>query len=130
MFMAGFAMGTIRQGILVPIVGETLAVLMEIPFMLVICWALSKHCLTSYYLSKCLLLWRDEYTDVDTIGITSFITLLMLETFLSITVFHASLNDVQEGFSTTNGRLGLCAQLLAASFPIIQLPRQDDDNIW
>ena len=127
MFMAGFVMGAIRQIFLAPLVGDLLAVIFEIPFMLVICWYLSKQCLLSWYLCKCCLLWKEECTNVNTIGITSFLTLLLLETVLSMTLFNRSLDEIQEGFATTNGRIGLVAQLLAATFPSLQLPREDDD---
>ena len=121
MFAVGFALGVIRILWLVPLVGEVDAVLIELPIMVLFCWYLSKQCLLAWYCCKVCLVWQDDHTDVITLGITAFATLLGLEGFLAVTLLHKTLGEIEEDIASTKGNLGLAAQMLASSFPMIQL---------
>jgi len=120
MFAAGFPLGVIRITMLVPLVGELNAVLIEIPFMLLICWYLSKQCLVRLYLAL-----RDERrNNVNTMGVAAFSTLLLLESFLSLTLLDRTLGELLEDFTSAKGSTGLLAQIVTSSFPIIQMSKQ------
>jgi len=129
MFFAGFALGVIRILWLIPKFGEVQSALMEIPFMLLFCWYLSKQCLLAWYCCQVCLSWTDEHTDINTMGITAFVTLILLETFMSVTLLHKTLGEIEQDLVSTKGTVGLVAQVIASSFPMIQMAVQDRKTV-
>ena len=127
MFIAGFAMGAVRILYLEPRIGEVNSLLVEIPIMLPICWLLSKQALLSWYFLNIVLIWGDKIrkTNVDIIGVASFLTLVFLEVALSMTLFHHTFDETREELATRIGTAGLAIQLLACSFPIFQEAMQE-----
>lgn len=123
MFAAGFVMGVFRIFVLIPLLGnEVEAVLIEGPIMLAICWELSKQALMAWHvLNTCSgLFWDSYHTHADTISTVSFITLISLEVILSMTVFRRTFDETRADMATLKGSIGLAAQLLACTFPVIQ----------
>jgi hypothetical protein len=101
------------------------SVILEIPLMLLFCWYLSKQCLLAWYCCQLCLSWTDEHTEINTMGVAAFTTLILLETFLSITLLHKTLGELEEDFLSPKGKIGLTAQIIASSFPIIQMALQE-----
>ena len=111
MFGAGFCFGIIRVLLVAPSIGELPAVLVELPFMVLICWLLSK-----FYIQK-----LDSMRSGVYVGVTAFATLMLFEVALSVIVFENSLEETLQDLKTTKGKIGLVGQLLSSSFPVIQL---------
>ena len=111
MFGAGFCFGIIRVLLVVPSIGELPAVLVELPFMVPICWLLSKS-----YIQK-----LDSMRSGMFVGGIAFATLMLFEVALSVLVFQKTLEEKLQDLNTTKGKIGLVGQLLSSSFPVIQL---------
>lgn len=115
-FAIGFALGTLRTLFLVPRLGETIAVLIEIPIMVA----------ASYFVA----LWLvDRFlvpAQVDarmTMGLIAFVLLMLAELTLSTTLMGRSLSEHFEHYRTMGGLLGLGGQILFALMPVVMLLR-------
>ena len=112
-FAAGFAFGAMRVVLLVPKLGDVLAVMVELPFILTVSW------LTCGGLVE-----RFDVPPVHTLrlitGGIAFITLMSAELSLSALAFGQSLSDLLKSYRELPGLLGLGGQLAFAAFPVIQ----------
>lgn len=109
-FAVGFALGTLRTLWIAPSVGNLLAVLIELPFILgaswLACgWSLQRFSITS--LPKRL-----------TMGLVAFLLLIVVEAMLAVLVFGTSLNDYAAGWGSAAGALGLLGQICFAGMPL------------
>lgn len=127
MFVAGFAMGAVRVLYLEEKLGDWNSFLVEIPIMLPICWILSLQTLLCWYFLNIVMTWADfqRKTHVDTIMVTSFVTLVTLEVALNMAIYHHSFAETRADFATRVGTAGLAIQLLACSFPVLQETMQE-----
>ena len=121
MFAVGFALVVARIQWLRPVLGEVATDLLELPPMVVFCWYLSKQCLMAWFCCKVCLVWQDEHTDIFTLSTSAFTTLVLLESFLAVTMLHKTLGEIEEDVISTKGNIGIAAQMLASSFPMIQV---------
>lgn len=125
MFAVGFLLGVGRILWLEPKVGEVQAVLIEIPLMLLFCWYLSTRCVLAWYCCQVCLAFTEECTNINALGISAFTSLCLMESFFSVALFHKTLGELEDDFTSTKGSIGVAAQILASSFPMIQLAMQE-----
>ena len=114
-FCVGFILGGLRIMLLEPILGELLAVAIEVPVILVGCWIL---CARAIKLKEIPPRWPDRLV----MGIIAFVCLFVGEVLLSIVFFGQTLTQFLASFLLAAGLLGLGGQLLFALFPLLQLP--------
>ena len=115
-FTAGFALGTVRVLFLVPVVGETVAVLIETPVMLTISWVACGWIVRRFSVPSVL---RDRVW----MGAFAFILLMIAEIGVARLLGRTSLTAYLSHYVTLAGALGLAGQLAFASFPVLQLRR-------
>ena len=113
-FAFGFLLGAIRILLLVPILGETLAVLIELPFMIAISWMVCVRTLDYFSVPE-------HFFKRLTIGILALALLLSAELLLAIGLFDGSLQQFLSETKTLPGALGLIGQGLFALFPILHV---------
>lgn len=112
-FLIGFLLGTLRVLFVAPRLGETRAVLLEMPFMLAASWAVSRRIVGRNGTAQ----WRDGLA----IGALAFTLLLASELVLAVTVFGRSPGQWFAALFNTSGLLGLAGQLVFAAMPAIVL---------
>jgi hypothetical protein len=120
-FLIGFILDTIRVLLLAPHLGETTAVLVEAPMMLVASWFVCRW-------------WVDRLDLTPTVlarsltGLVAFLVLMSAEIGLG-GVLGRSLIDQLATYESAAGAIGLAAQVVFATFPVIQVwrgrPRSD-----
>jgi hypothetical protein len=55
------------------------------------------------------------------VGAVAFVTLMILEVTLSITLFHRSIGEYVAGLRSSAGSIGFGAQLCFATFPLLNV---------
>lgn len=109
-FAAGFVLGTVRTLVLAPRMGEVPAVLLEMPFILAICWLVWLRVLRRRALSR-------SVAVRGTAGATALALLLIAELLLG-TAFDGSPAAALRAWTTTAGLLGLAGQVLFGMMPL------------
>jgi pimeloyl-ACP methyl ester carboxylesterase len=112
-FAAGFVLGTFRTLILVPIVGDLLAVTIELPVMLIISWFACSWAMPRFAVPN---LASDRLT----MGISAFLLLMAAEVLVSTTLAG---RDLAEHFALSTSLpviVGLFGQIMFALFPLLQ----------
>lgn len=112
-FALGFCLGAVRVVWLIPSLGETSALLIEIPIMLAAAWMVSKAIIQRLKLPQ-------EFGVRSKMGGTALALLLVAEALLANVGFGENLHDYLDEYRTTNGAIGLLAQLLFGAIPILQ----------
>ena len=112
-FLIGFALGTVRVFVIVPAIGETAAVFLELPVILGACW------IVSGVLTRRLIQPGDTVAAL-IMGGLAFALLMVAELILSILVFERTLPDHLAHWLTLAGAAGLIGQVAFALFPWIQ----------
>lgn len=114
-FAAGFVLGTLRVLIVVPRVGEVVAVLIESPFILLASFLIARWVLRRFAPSAGAgrRLW---------IGLLAFAMLLITEMVMSWLRGIGTWEFVASMF-TTAGAIGLAGQVIFALFPLFIGPR-------
>lgn len=112
-FAAGFAFGTIRTLLVAPKIGETVAVALELPFMLAISWFSCRAVIRRFAVS-------DASVPRIAMGALAFALLMLAEALLAFLIFGRSLSEQGEAWMTTAGALGLGGQIAFAFFPLLQ----------
>ena len=113
-FAIGFLLGTARVVLLAPRVGSTVAVSVETPIILAASWYLSR-------------IWMNRLavgTEIRTrilVGAVAFVTLMLLELALSITLFHRSIGEYLAELRSPPGSIGFAAQVCFATFPLLNV---------
>ncbi|WP_146345771.1 hypothetical protein [Falsiphaeobacter marinintestinus] len=118
MFAIGFALGTFRTVVIAPAIGETLAVLAELPVMLTLSWVVAKR-LTANRADL-----NTAYTRL-IMGGSAFALLIAAEFILARFGFGRSLTAQLATYLTLSGAMGLAAQIAFGLFPRIQLALYD-----
>jgi hypothetical protein len=113
-FLAGFALGTLRVLVIAPRVGETLAVFLEAPVILAASWLASRGCAGRLRV-------RARGPDRLAMGGVAFALLMAAELALSVLVFGRSVTDYLSAWRTLAGAAGLLAQIGFALIPFVQL---------
>ena len=121
-FAAGFILGVIRVLEVIPRLGETLAVLLETPIMLVVSWLVSRACVRAFGVGA-------STTERALMGAIAFVILMLAELTLSVAVFHRSPTEYAHTFLSLAGAVGLAAQIAFALIPWIQsrIPQPDSN---
>lgn len=115
-FAAGWCFGPIRQLVVAPIVGPTMAVLFESPFMLII------NFLSAYWIVN---RWNITVrNDRLVMGGTALAVLLLAEIFFSITLLHVSFRDVLKGYQTPSGAVSIALFCAFALMPALIVPNR------
>jgi hypothetical protein len=112
-FAMGFILGALRSFFLVSYTGPVIAVLIEIPLMLLFAWYL------------CLLLTRKLEIPSDIygrllMGSVAFACLMMGEILIAVMLQAGRMTDFFLTFDLPENRIGLGAQIAFALFPAIQ----------
>jgi len=110
-FAAGFVLGVLRTLVLVPLLGELAAVVIELPVILTIAWLVCTRILRRWPLSPHSALGM---------GTIAFLLLMAAEAGLSTLLAGRSLAEHLALYSQLPHQLGLAGQLAFALFPWIQ----------
>jgi ABC-type uncharacterized transport system permease subunit len=111
--LAGTVLGVIRTLWLAPRVGETLAVLIELPLILAFAWAVCGWLIGRWPLGPG---WRQAAI----MGAAAFIALITLEFLAASWLAGRPPVDVMAAWASPAGALGLLGQLVFAAFPLLQ----------
>ena len=113
-FTIAFALGAMRITLLVPQVGELVAVLMELPIILVVSWKTTKIIVQRRHLSN----------GVETraiMGLVAFELLMVAELALSVMVFGKTAHEfATELVSSPPQIIGFCGQIVFGFFPMME----------
>lgn len=116
-FGAGFVLGVVRVGVLVPRLGETAAVAMELPVMLAVSWLAAQSVVR----------WLDVPATVTArvvMGGVAFALLMGAELVLATVLLGLSLSQHVASYVILPKMLGLMAQLVFAAMPVLLLGRR------
>jgi hypothetical protein len=111
-FTIGFLLGTARVLLLAPRMGSTIAVSIEAPIILTASWYISKVWVTRLAVGA-------EIPLRILMGVVAFVTLMILEIALSISLFHRSIGEYLAELQSSAGAIGLAAQICFATFPLL-----------
>jgi small-conductance mechanosensitive channel len=112
-FTVGFALGTVRVLLVVPRMGPTVAVLLEVPVILASSWWISRLCVARFKVSRAVAVRL-------VMGVVAFLVLMLAEVTLSALLVGRPVTGYLASLTTLAGAIGLAAQLAFASFPLIQ----------
>lgn len=112
-FAAGFVLGTVRVLVLLPALGETAAVLLELPLILAVSWYACRGIIARLALS-------DGLPARLTMGGIAFGLLMIAEAALGMLGFGRTLAEHLAHYLSPAGMVGLLGQLVFAAFPILQ----------
>lgn len=113
-FMAGFVLGAGRTMLLAPRMGETAAVLIECPIILGLSWVICRWCVGVFQVAA------SSGARLG-MGATAFALLLGAEAGVSALVARRTLRQHLAAYAAPAGAVGLAAQLLFATLPLVQL---------
>ncbi len=109
-FAAGFALGTLRVLVMIPRIGETAAVLAEMPVMLLICWRAARWILQG----------RARLSTAHLrilMGGSAFLLLMVAELLLSVTAFGRTPAQFASDLVRPLGLIGLAGQIAFGALP-------------
>ena len=112
-FVVAFALGAIRTAVIAPRVGATIAVLLEMPIILVVSWWMSRWCIRRFEVGA-------ASAERAVMGAVAFTLLMLAEFTLSAVLFHRPPADYTMTFITIPGAIGLLAQIGFAIIPWLQ----------
>ena len=111
-FIAAFALGTLRVLFVVPALGDVGATLIEAPFTLAISWLVCRWLLGR--------LGAFSLTQAIGMGAIAFALLMGAEAAGAILLFGRTLSEHIGSYATAAGALGLAGQIAFGVFPIVQ----------
>lgn len=112
-FLIGFVLGTLRVLFLAPRMGETSAVLVELPLMLAASWVVARRIVSRT--------GNARLSDAIAIGALAFALLLTSELVLAVTLFGQAPGQWLAALLVMPGLLGLAGQLVFAAMPALVL---------
>ncbi|WP_417594868.1 hypothetical protein [Parasphingorhabdus sp.] len=112
-FMLGFVLGALRMLFLVPYAGPVVAVLIEVPVMLVFAWFFCRM------LTRRFAIPPEPYERL-VMGLVAFACLMAGEMLIALFLQQRSLTDFLMAFDLPENRIGLGGQIAFALFPVIQ----------
>ena len=110
-FLIGFILGTIRVLLVAPRLGETMAVIIEAPIMLAASWFVCRWCVDRLDIAALV-------PAGSLMGLVAFLVLMSAEFGLGA-VLGRSLVDQVAAYGSLAGAIGLAAQVIFATFPVI-----------
>lgn len=112
-FAIGFILGGVRLMILLPLLGETWAVVLELPVILGFCWVLCARAISRIGVPA-------VFAERAAMGISALVLLLLAEYMLWLLMFSNGSDSFLHKYSTGSGVIGLMGQFIFALFPIVQ----------
>ena len=112
-FAVGFVLGALRVTLVVPRLGETVAVALELPVILAISWMACRWLIVRFAVPA------DRNARL-VMGATAFAVLMAAELGVSMIIFGRTLADHLDQYRTAPSLLGLTGQLAFAAFPLLQ----------
>lgn len=112
-FAAGFLLGTLRVLVVGPTVGETAAVLIELPIILAVSWIVCRWVVQRLEVPG-------DVTARLAMGAVALVALLLAEAAISLTLFGRTFAEFLATYRTTSGQTGLAGQIAFALFPWLQ----------
>lgn len=112
-FAVGFLLGTLRYLVVAPRLGQTAAVIIELPLILAASWWISRRLVAVHDVP-------DELGARSGMGAIALSLLLFLETSVGWMAFDVSPGQQLMNLRETPAALGLAGQLLFATFPALQ----------
>ena len=111
-FAAGFVLGTLRVLVVEPAFGPVIAVLLELPVLLVISWLVCTRIVGWFSIPA---------TTIDRLamGALAFGLLMIIETLFGL-AFGRPVSEQLSAYATLAGQLGLAGQIGFALVPLIQ----------
>lgn len=116
-FLIGFIFGTTRVLLLAPRLGETGAVSLEAPIMLVASWFVCHSCVDRLDVPR-------TVAARSIMGAVAFMVLMLAEICLAAFVFGRSVAEHIASYGSVPGAIGLAAQIVFATFPVVQVWRR------
>ena len=113
-FAVGFVLGTIRVLAVLPLVGETIAVLIEMPIMLTLSWIACRYIVARSHVPPI-------PGDRAVMGAVAFALLMVAEIGVSWLLGRRSVSAYLAHYMTAAGALSLAGQIAFATFPALQL---------
>ncbi len=113
-FAAGFVLGVLRTLVLVPLLGELVAVLLELPVILTVAWLVCARILRR---------WPPAPLPALGMGAIAFLLLMAAEAGLSMLLAGRSMAEHLALYSQLPHQLGLAGQMTFAMFPWVQARR-------
>lgn len=111
-FAIGFLLGTARVLLLLPRLGPTTAVLLELPIILTASWYASGAWMRRLGVGA-------EFRVRVVAGVLALLTLIVLELLLAIGLFRSSMQEYLAGLRSSSGTIGLAGQVCFATFPLL-----------
>jgi voltage-gated potassium channel Kch len=112
-FPIAFALGTLRVLVLIPRLGELVALFVELPILLIISWVVCRRLIERIDVPPTL-------SERFVMGATAFAVLMLAEICGATFGFGRSLSEHFEQYWSLSGMLGLAGQIVFALIPIIQ----------
>jgi hypothetical protein len=113
-FAAGFVLGMVRVLVLLPRLGEAVAVAVEIPVMLSLCWVAARWLVARFAVAP-------RLGPRLIMGGVAFALLMLAEAAVSVLVLGRGLAEHLGYYRAVPGLMGLAGQVASALFPAIQL---------
>jgi hypothetical protein len=112
-FLIGFMLGTIRVLLVAARLGETTAVSIEAPTMLAASWFVCRWCVARLDVAA-------TVPVRSLMGLVAFLVLMSAEMGLGV-VLGRSLADQLANYGSPAGAIGIAAEVIFATFPVIQI---------
>ena len=112
-FAMGFVLGALRIYFLAPYTGPVIAVLIEMPFMLLFAWQLCRLLTTRLQVPS------DTYQRL-TMGFVAFVCLMAGEVLTALLLQNGRMTEFFQMFDLPENRIGLAGQIAFALFPLVQ----------
>jgi hypothetical protein len=112
-----FSFGTVRMLLIAPRVGGTATVILETPFMLGANWLVCRWCADRLDVSR-------RVGPRSLMGVIAFVVLMAEEFALGRLVFGTSMSEQLAAYVAAPGAIGLVAQIVFATFPVVQVWRR------
>jgi len=109
-FTVGFVLGTLRVTVLVPALGELVAVMVELPLMLTASWFICRRVVRHFGVPA-------AAGPRLAMGAAAFVLLMVVEFTLSVAAFGRTPGAFFTGLATPAGLLGLAGQALFGLWP-------------
>jgi hypothetical protein len=112
-FAAGFALGVVRVLYVIPRLGETRAVLIEVPLMLALSWWMCGAVIRHFSVPK-------RTADRAMMCATALVLLMLGELAVAMLAFGRSAAEFLNSLANPNGTIGLAGQMAFVLFPLIR----------
>ena len=112
-FAAGFVFGIVRVLAISPVVGETVAILLELPLILAIAWAICAVLARSLAVPRH---WLPRLV----MGSVAFAVVILADSVVGIVLQGGNLKAVLAHYTSAPGLAGLAGQAVFAAIPLLQ----------